>query len=226
MPYSCSFWCRWCSVTDWRALTVRQPWTWAICHAGKDIENRTWPIPPKHLARPCSDCLDWMAEFGEATECSEPEPFRVMLHAGKGWSGPEAVREIREQSGRIPRRNNLGAHGYGVRNSDDGIVWFQPFGAVVAVVEFTGCHKSIDCVKSVMGGGEHCSPWAQGSTRIQATYDESTPEFETITPERDIDMWHWEIGEVTVLAEPVPAKGSLGLWRPKPDVIAAVEAQL
>jgi hypothetical protein len=25
-----------------RALTVRQPWAWAIPHAGKDVENRTW----------------------------------------------------------------------------------------------------------------------------------------------------------------------------------------
>lgn len=25
------------------ALTIRQPWAWAILHAGKDIENRGWP---------------------------------------------------------------------------------------------------------------------------------------------------------------------------------------
>jgi hypothetical protein len=25
-----------------RALTVKQPWAWAIFHAGKDIENRSW----------------------------------------------------------------------------------------------------------------------------------------------------------------------------------------
>lgn len=25
-------------------LTVRNPWAWAIIHAGKDIENRTWRI--------------------------------------------------------------------------------------------------------------------------------------------------------------------------------------
>jgi len=25
-----------------KALTVRQPWAWAIVFAGKDIENRTW----------------------------------------------------------------------------------------------------------------------------------------------------------------------------------------
>lgn len=26
-----------------KALSVRQPWAWAIVHAGKDIENRDWP---------------------------------------------------------------------------------------------------------------------------------------------------------------------------------------
>ena len=25
-----------------KALSVRQPWAWAILHAGKDVENRTW----------------------------------------------------------------------------------------------------------------------------------------------------------------------------------------
>ncbi len=25
------------------ALSIRQPWAWAILHAGKDIENRFWP---------------------------------------------------------------------------------------------------------------------------------------------------------------------------------------
>lgn len=25
------------------ALSIRQPWAWAILHAGKDVENRTWP---------------------------------------------------------------------------------------------------------------------------------------------------------------------------------------
>lgn len=26
-----------------KALSVRQPWAWAIINVGKDIENRTWP---------------------------------------------------------------------------------------------------------------------------------------------------------------------------------------
>lgn len=25
-----------------KALSVKQPWAWAIIHAGKDIEKRTW----------------------------------------------------------------------------------------------------------------------------------------------------------------------------------------
>jgi hypothetical protein len=32
-----------------RALTVKQPWADAIAHGEKRIENRTKPIPPKHL---------------------------------------------------------------------------------------------------------------------------------------------------------------------------------
>jgi len=26
-----------------KALSIRQPWAWAIVHAGKDTENRDWP---------------------------------------------------------------------------------------------------------------------------------------------------------------------------------------
>jgi hypothetical protein len=28
-----------------RAITLWQPWAWAICHAGKRVENRTWRPP-------------------------------------------------------------------------------------------------------------------------------------------------------------------------------------
>lgn len=26
-----------------KAISIRQPWAWLIIHAGKDIENRSWP---------------------------------------------------------------------------------------------------------------------------------------------------------------------------------------
>lgn len=28
-----------------KAISIRQPWAWAIVHAGKDVENRTWRTP-------------------------------------------------------------------------------------------------------------------------------------------------------------------------------------
>ena len=27
-------------------LTIHQPWAWAMCHAGRDLENRDWRPPP------------------------------------------------------------------------------------------------------------------------------------------------------------------------------------
>ncbi|MFA6168633.1 MAG: hypothetical protein WC700_18570 [Gemmatimonadaceae bacterium] len=45
-----------------KAITVRQPWVWAMQFAGKDVENRSWKCPP--------------AMFGT----------RVAIHASKYWS--------------------------------------------------------------------------------------------------------------------------------------------
>ncbi len=41
-----------------KAISIKQPWAWAILHAGKDVENRTWPFPL-------------------------PTPCRLVIHAGK-----------------------------------------------------------------------------------------------------------------------------------------------
>jgi hypothetical protein len=74
-------------------------------------------------------------------------------------------------------------------------------GAVVAVAELSGCHYAIQ------GDGcsfadSLCSPWAQ------------------------LHAWHWELSGVRPLAEPVPCKGKLGLWRLPEDVEKAVRTQL
>lgn len=67
-----------------KAISVRQPWAWAICHAGKRVENREWD--PRsgnasaaryligqtiliHAAKGCTqdehdDAIDFMAEIG------------------------------------------------------------------------------------------------------------------------------------------------------------------
>ena len=41
-----------------------------------------------------------------------------------------------------------------------------------------------------------------------------------------IDQWHWQLANVRPLAEPVPAKGALGLWKVPDDIESAVRGQL
>lgn len=36
-------------MREMRALTIQQPWAWAIATQGKDIENRTWKTPYRGL---------------------------------------------------------------------------------------------------------------------------------------------------------------------------------
>lgn len=58
------------------ALSIQQPWAWAILHAGKDVENRTWW--PKRLF--------WNRD--------------ILIHAGKkvdreGWDDVEDICGVR-----------------------------------------------------------------------------------------------------------------------------------
>lgn len=47
------------------ALSIRQPWAWAILHAGKDVENRVWKLPEHMRGK------------------------RILIHAGKGCTRSE-----------------------------------------------------------------------------------------------------------------------------------------
>lgn len=40
------------------------------------------------------------------------------------------------------------------------------------------------------------------------------------------NAWHWELADVRPLAEPIPAKGSLGFWTPPEAVLTAVRRQI
>jgi len=75
-------------------------------------------------------------------------------------------------------------------------------GAVVAVATITGCHLSPDFGGTCGATRPLCSPW---SVR---------------------DQYHWLLTDVRPLAEPVPCRGMLGLWRLPDDVEKAARAQL
>jgi ASCH domain len=76
------------------------------------------------------------------------------------------------------------------------------FGAVVAVAELAGCHLSPDFGGTCGATRPLCSPWAVR------------------------DQYHWLLEDVRPLAEPVPCRGALRLWRLPDDVEAAVRMQV
>lgn len=36
------------------------------------------------------------------------------------------------------------------------------------------------------------------------------------------NVWHWQLADVRPLAEPIPCKGALGLWRPAPELLTTL----
>lgn len=78
-----------------------------------------------------------------------------------------------------------------------------PLGAVVAVARIAAAHDpAAPCGTSQAHGHRACSPWALPG------------------------QWHWVLAEVRALADPVPCRGMLGLWRLPEDVEKAVREQL
>ena len=59
------------------ALTVRQPWAWAVCQAGRRIENRDWRPPPYIAYRPLA--IHASATWGRA-EKIEASALSCRLH--------------------------------------------------------------------------------------------------------------------------------------------------
>lgn len=64
-----------------KALSIRQPWAWAILHAGKDIENRTWATSFRgpvciHAAKGMTnrEYLDFEGTYGMDPRFTVPEP--------------------------------------------------------------------------------------------------------------------------------------------------------
>lgn len=62
-----------------RALTLHNPWAWAIAHAGKDVENRTWTPPASvdQILIHAGAALDWHAyNFLRRIGIETPEVFQ------------------------------------------------------------------------------------------------------------------------------------------------------
>lgn len=158
-------------MADLRAITVKPPWSWAIAHAGKTVENR-----------------------------SRGASYRgpLAIHAGLSWSDAG----MRDQ--RV--RDSWSAAGLPTLLAR-GRFSFEPFpsrrevayGAVVAVAELVDSHPDAGC----------CQPWGD------ARYDEGTEQ---------ATVHHLVLADIRPLAEPLPCRGALGLWKLPPDVAELITA--
>lgn len=61
------------------ALSVRQPWAWAICHAGKQHENRSWGSWNHHLKRFRGPLAIHASSGMTRTEYQEAADFMVKI---------------------------------------------------------------------------------------------------------------------------------------------------
>lgn len=98
------------------ALTVRQPWAWAIMHGGKNVENRTWNTRIRG---------------------------RIAIHAGATFGTIErmdiqAIREIYRQLGRDPDSVPY------PRPADDLPTAPYALGAIIGTADLVDCVTAFD----------------------------------------------------------------------------------
>lgn len=99
-----------------RALTIQQPWLWAIVKGGKTVENRT------------------NRKGQRAAKAQFNHPGKLLLHSGQRYAGEEAFRKVRNLSDVDP-----GVPG-GPRSET---AW--AFGAFVAVARIASVHLADEC---------------------------------------------------------------------------------
>ena len=125
-------------MAELRALTLRQPWGWAIAHGGKDVENRSWQPP-------CT--LDLLAihagAYSRWDRSGEESP--LVQQAWRQW-----ITTLPADNVALPRLRRNSLH--------------LDFGAVVAVAEVRTCHFDGNCWRfpKFDEGSGRCSPWAAG----------------------------------------------------------------
>lgn len=122
------------TLTPMRAITIRQPWLWAICRGGKDVENRS----------------NKRGMAAAAAQFNRPGP--VLLHASSRWADAAAEDKVRRLSTVEP--GIAGAH-----RADP--AWYGNSG-IVAVATIADVHTASDCYDPTTGA--MCSPWADTST--------------------------------------------------------------
>lgn len=178
-----------------KAITIRQPYAWAICHAGKRVENRAWHNAPGLIA-----------------VARRLVGQRIAIHAGLGGTQAEytaamigMLDRVRIASDFTPSRHALPVLP---------LLADLPRGAVVATALLADVYEG-----GSLGHRRHdfgrCSLCGQENP-TQRELIRGAPLGGGQCPKRDpwaIDCHDWLIlADVSTLPCPVPYKGGQGWW--------------
>lgn len=180
----------------WLGLSVRPPWSWAIAHGPKDVENRS----------------------GGAARWRRALDANLMIHASGGWSESGAwdrrvdrayQSAMNHARGPVPLSAGLQRpqrvagllvhHTIALQDPQLRIL----HGAVIAAVSLSDVHDAAPgCCES---------EWAE------YRYTDASGQVRT-------DVVHLVVDSCTALpSDGVAARGRLGLWHPDPELIEDVE---
>jgi hypothetical protein len=145
------------ATDSYPALTVRNPWAWALLH-GKPVENRSWEITYRGPLWLHAGARSRWDRDGEASHLVQVEWRRYLHDSVPGWPG------LPESDVVLGRRTTL-----------------MPFGAVTALLNVTGCHHSDECMfptsQELPGVRSGCSSWAaRGQWHIETDLLATLPE--------------------------------------------------
>ena len=179
-----------------RALTIRQPYAWAIIHGGKNVENRTRNIVGDFKGLVAIHAAQKPTEICELPDRDHPL-WPPLVSAHKAYPENREIDFERFAYGAvIGVAEIVGSHMTG-----DTLVCRRTQGRAMFGKLYTEAPSKIRLVERDVGP---CSPWAD------------------MTP----GMWHIELANPIALPEPVPCRGRLGLWTLPEHVAARVTDQL
>lgn len=232
-----------------RALTIRQPWADLILYGGKDVENRTWPVPStlpqwgrcrgcgkrfepgawkgkgRHNCRPGKDVVQALLSSGEVLP-DGPFPFTIAIHAAKNPGSSTGKIAVLNHAAEALTDHGLATNLLPTPNGRTSLVDYRPraLGAFVGLIDVTGCHRWPECPgdeATCTDPDGHCKHW----------YDVDAPCCRCGAPGPcsqwadvwDDDVFHWTLANPRPLEAPIPATGRLGLWILTDEQEAAVE---
>lgn len=142
---------QWFDLTT--AISVRQPWAWALLHAGKDVENRTSRIarPGWHYlhASQHNNGQEYHRDIGAIDRIVERTNPRQHLEPSFGFQEPLSLLEVPRLPGQteVERGGIIGAIRIATWTATSNSPWF--FGPLAATIDHALPLAFIPCLGSL-----------------------------------------------------------------------------